>query len=161
MDKIENKKILKYILIGIATWLTIESFSVIIKQIATFTLVTLEFKESIIFFTTQILILLSVFLVSRIALRYIIKNSVDLKSLLIKVLVIYIITEIFKFASYLTTPILTQSAGNTSINYFTELKENTSYKTIQFAIVYLKILIVGLTIFFYPNKIIKNKTIEA
>lgn len=152
MEKIDNKIISKYILIGVATWLTINSFSIIIKQIATFLLLIMELKASIIFFASEILIVLAVFLASRIAIRYIMKNSANLNPLLIKVLVIYVVTEIFKFASYLTTPLLIQSSGLTSINYFTELNKNSSYKTIQISLVYLKIVIVGLTVFFYKKK---------
>lgn len=156
MQTLENKKILNYILVGMMIWLTIESFAMVIKQISTFVLIEIELNEATIFYSTQFLILLSVFLFTSLVLTKIIKRLQESKSILIRILVIYIIVEILKYASYLTTPILVGQSELTSIKYFTEMKENTLFKTIQLINEYVKIVIVVLTIFLYQKLQVKR-----
>lgn len=152
MQTTENKKILNYLLVGIIIWLTIESLTRIIKQISTFALIQLELNEATIFYSTQFLIILSVFLFTRIVLMNILRKINESKAILIRLIVIYVFIEILKYASYLLTPILVGQSTLSSINYFTELKENALFKMIQIINEYVKIAIVGLTIFLFKQK---------
>jgi hypothetical protein len=160
MQTLENKKILNYLLVGVLIWLTIKSFAIIIKQISTFVLIQVELNEATIFYSTQLVILLSVFLLTRMVLVEILTRLNESKFIIIRIVVIYVIMEILKHVSYMTTPILVGQSGITSINYFTALKENVLFKTIQFITEYAKIVLVGLTIFFHP-RLKEKKMIEA
>ncbi len=152
MQMIEVKKILNYTLVGIIIWLSIESLTIIVKQVVTFVLLQIELNEVTIFYTTQLLILLSVFLFTRFILIKILSWSNKSKSILIRIIVIYIIFEVLKFASLLTTPILIGQTELTSFRKFTELNENSFFKMIQYINKYVRIVIVGLTIVMFNQK---------
>jgi hypothetical protein len=158
VDKTLNIKALHYFSIGILIWLIISSFSVIIKQFSTFIFIKMDLSVCMIFYLTQGLILYSVFIFSKFLFSKILKTQKELKLIVFKLVLTFLIVEIIKIACYSTTPILVSFSQLTSINYYTELKNNTTYKITQIAVEYLKIIIVGLTIFTLNKKQLEIKT---
>lgn len=156
MNKIANDTILKYAIIGVLAWFSIDAFSTIINQISTFIFVLLGLKITAIFYASQLSILLSVVFFAWFMAGIIYKRRADIKSLFINVVVIFIIVELLKFASYFTTPLLIATTIPSTNNYFVELQNNWLFHGIEIVIKYVKPLIVGFTWFYYKSERFKQ-----
>ncbi len=149
MQVVEKRKILIFMLIGLITWLSVESLATLITQVSTFVLLEIELNRIPVFYTVQFLKLLFVFLFTRVVVLKIVDPTKELNSILKRIISIYVVIVILKFLSYLLSPILVAHSGTNTTKYFADLKENGLFRTIQFINEYIKILIVVLTIWLY------------
>jgi hypothetical protein len=142
----------KQLLIGVLIWLSVKCISSISQNIFLFFAVKVDLNPNALFYSVQFSSLISCLLVGYFFLNKTLNSEKSPKTLVIRLLLIYVMLELLKYVSYGIIPILIQNPTAAYMNYSQVLKTESLYNFLQMIFEHLKIILFLLIVYYSPQK---------